>query len=149
MHPYPTWQVVKVSRNVKNEAACQGTPEKEMMMTAITDIPLIKYTACKGKPMIISTGIADAGDIQLAVDACRLTGNNDITLLQCTSSYPAPVELANLRVIPSLAETFGVKSGLPDHTAGSIVAIERHAAWPQPLVRGSENLQSNLWYLQG
>ena len=89
----------------------------------ITDIPLIEYTASKGKPMIISTGIADAGDIQLAVDACRRMGNNDITLLQCTSSYPAPVELANLRMIPNLAETFGVKSGLSDHTPGSIVAV--------------------------
>ncbi len=89
----------------------------------ITDIPLIEYTASKGKPMIISTGIADAGDIQLAVDACRRMGNNDITLLQCTSSYPAPAELANLRMIPNLAETFGVKSGLSDHTPGSTVAV--------------------------
>jgi len=84
---------------------------------------LIEYTASKGKPMIISTGIADAGDIQLAVDTCRKVGNNDITLLQCTSSYPAPVELANLRMIPNLAETFGVKSGLSDHTPGSAVAV--------------------------
>jgi pseudaminic acid synthase len=89
----------------------------------ITDIPLIDYTAAKGKPMIISTGIADAGDIQLAVDACRRLANNDITLLQCTSSYPAPVELANLHMIPNLAETFGVKSGLSDHTPGSTVAV--------------------------
>ena len=89
----------------------------------ITDIPLIEYTASKGKPMIISTGIADAGDIQLAVDACRKVGNKDITLLQCTSSYPAPVEEANLRMIPSLAETFGVKSGLSDHTMGSAVSV--------------------------
>jgi pseudaminic acid synthase len=89
----------------------------------ITDIPLIEYAAAKGKPMVISTGIADAGDIQLAVDACRRAGNDDITLLQCTSSYPAPVELANLRMIPNLAETFRVKSGLSDHTPGSAVAV--------------------------
>jgi pseudaminic acid synthase len=89
----------------------------------ITDIPLIEYTAAKGKPMIISTGIADASDIQSAVDACRCMDNDDITLLQCTSSYPAPVELANLRMIPNLAETFNVKSGLSDHTPGSAVAI--------------------------
>lgn len=89
----------------------------------ITDIPLIEYVASKGKPMILSTGVADAGDIQLAVDACRRMGNNEITLLQCTSSYPAPVELANLRMIPNLAETFGVKSGLSDHTLGSTVAV--------------------------
>jgi len=73
--------------------------------------------------MIISTGIADAGDIQAAVEACRRVGNDEITLLQCTSSYPAPVELANLRMIPNLAETFGVKSGLSDHTPGSAVAV--------------------------
>ena len=57
------------------------------------------------------------------MDACRRVGNNEITLLQCTSSYPAPVELANLRMIPNLAETFGVKSGLSDHTPGSAVAV--------------------------
>ena len=89
----------------------------------ITDIPLIEYAASKGKPMIISTGIADAGDIQMAVDACRRVGNDDITLLQCTSSYPAPVEAANVRMIPNLAETFGVKSGVSDHTMGSAVAV--------------------------
>jgi pseudaminic acid synthase len=89
----------------------------------ITDIPLIEYVAKKQKPVIISTGIASAGDIQAAIDACRRSGNNEITLLQCTSSYPAPVELANLRMIPSLANTFGVKSGLSDHTPGSTVAI--------------------------
>ena len=89
----------------------------------ITDIPLIEYTASKHKPMIISTGIADAGDIQLAVDACRRVGNDEITLLQCTSSYPAPVEHSNLRMIPNLAETFGVKAGLSDHTIGSAAAV--------------------------
>ena len=89
----------------------------------ITDIPLIEYAASKKKPMIISTGIADAGDIQLAVDACRRAENDDITLLQCTSSYPAPVERSNLRMIPNLAETFGVKAGLSDHTIGSAAAV--------------------------
>lgn len=100
-----------------------GVPMYKIASFEITDIPLIEYAAAKGKPMVISTGIADAGDIQLAVDACRRVGNDDITLLQCTSSYPAPVELANLRMIPNLAETFGVKSGLSDHTPGSAVAV--------------------------
>ncbi len=89
----------------------------------ITDIPLIEYTASKGKPMIISTGIATIGEIQDAVDVCRKVGNNDITLLQCTSSYPAPVGAANLSMIPNLSQTFGVKSGLSDHTTGSVVAV--------------------------
>ena len=89
----------------------------------ITDIPLIEYTASKGKPMIISTGIATLADIEAAVDACRRVGNHDITLLKCTSSYPAPVAEANLLTIPNLAETFNVKVGLSDHTLGHAVAI--------------------------
>ena len=89
----------------------------------ITDIPLIEYTASKGKPMIISTGIATLADIEAAVHACRRVGNQNITLLKCTSSYPAPVEEANLLTIPNLAQTFGVKVGLSDHTLGHAVAI--------------------------
>lgn len=89
----------------------------------ITDIPLIEYTASKGKPMIISTGIATLADIDAAVQACRRMGNQDITLLKCTSSYPAPVEEANLLTIPNLAQTFGVKAGLSDHTLGNAIAI--------------------------
>jgi pseudaminic acid synthase len=101
----------------------KNVPWYKIASFEITDIPLIEYTASKKKPIIISTGIADAGDIQLAVDTCRRAGNNDITLLQCTSSYPAPVERSNLRMIPNLAETFGVKSGLSDHTIGSAAAV--------------------------
>ena len=89
----------------------------------ITDIPLIEYAAGKGKPMVISTGIAELEDIQLAVDACRKVGNNDITLLKCISSYPAPIEEANLTMIGDLASRFNVKSGLSDHTIGSIAPI--------------------------
>ena len=89
----------------------------------ITDIPFIEYAAGKGKPMVISTGIAELEDIQLAVDACRKVGNNDITLLKCTSSYPAPIEEANLTMIGDLASRFNVKSGLSDHTIGSIAPI--------------------------
>lgn len=89
----------------------------------ITDIPLIEYAASKGKPMIISTGIATLADIEAAVHACRRVGNSDITLLKCTSSYPAPIDEANLLTIPNLAQTFGVKVGLSDHTLGHAVAI--------------------------
>jgi len=89
----------------------------------ITDIPLIRYTASKGKPMIISTGIAEYEDIKLAVDTCRSVGNNDITILKCTSSYPAPVEEANLIMMAKFAEDFGVKVGLSDHTLGITVPI--------------------------
>lgn len=89
----------------------------------ITDIPLIEYAASKGKPMVLSTGIAEIQDIELALDACRRMGNNDITLLKCTSSYPAPIEEANLCMIQDIAKRFGVKSGLSDHTIGSIAPI--------------------------
>ena len=89
----------------------------------ITDIPLIEYTASKGKPMIISTGIATLADIDAAVQACRRVGNHDITLLKCTSSYPAPVEEANLLTIPNMRQTFGVQVGLSDHTLGEAVAM--------------------------
>jgi pseudaminic acid synthase len=89
----------------------------------ITDIPLIEYAASKMKPMIISTGIATQDEISDAVEICRNTGNNDITLLKCTSSYPAPLEEANLLTIPDMRERFGVKAGLSDHTVGNIAAI--------------------------
>lgn len=89
----------------------------------ITDIPLIEYAASKMKPMVISTGIATEEDIQLALDTCRSVGNDDITLLKCTSSYPAPIENANLCMIRELATRFGVKTGLSDHTIGSLAAI--------------------------
>jgi len=89
----------------------------------ITDIALIEYVARKMKPIIISTGIAVEEDIKLAVDTCRVVGNNDITLLKCTTSYPAPIEEANLCMIDKFAKQFGVKAGLSDHTIGSVAAI--------------------------
>lgn len=89
----------------------------------ITDIPLIEYVAKTMKPIIISTGVALEEDIQLAINTCRNIGNNDITLLKCTSSYPAPIEEANLCMIKDLASRFGVKAGLSDHTLGSLSSI--------------------------
>ena len=89
----------------------------------ITDIPLIEYVAKQGKPIIISTGIASYEDIHLAVETCRKVGNDNITLLKCTSSYPAPVAEANLAMMQQLAIDFKVKIGLSDHTLGSTVPI--------------------------
>jgi pseudaminic acid synthase len=89
----------------------------------ITDYELIRYTASKGKPIIISTGIATIDEIQDAVDICKNEGNSDIILLKCTSAYPAPLEEANLKMIPNLAQTFGVVSGFSDHTIGSTAPI--------------------------
>jgi pseudaminic acid synthase len=73
--------------------------------------------------MILSTGIATLADIEEAVNACRGVGNHDITLLKCTSQYPATPEDANLLTMPNLAQTFGVTVGLSDHTMGQAVAI--------------------------
>jgi len=89
----------------------------------IFDIPLIEYAASKGKPMIISTCLASLSDIEEAVNACRRAGNNEIALLKCTSSYPAPVEEANLLTIPNLRDTFEVTPGLSDHTMGHSAAV--------------------------
>ncbi len=89
----------------------------------ITDIPLIEYAAKKGKPMVISTGIAMPEDIELAVKTCKDAGNNDITLLKCTSSYPAPIEAANLMTMVDMKQRYGVKVGLSDHTMGHDVAV--------------------------
>jgi len=89
----------------------------------ITDIFLIEYVASKQKPIIISTGIAEKQEIFEAVQACRKVGNNDITLLKCTSSYPAPIEQANLKTMVDMRKTFGVKVGLSDHTRGYEVAL--------------------------
>jgi pseudaminic acid synthase len=73
--------------------------------------------------MIISTGVATADEINEALAACRKVGNDDITLLKCTTEYPAPIEKANLKMIPVYKEVFGVKAGLSDHTMGSIVPV--------------------------
>lgn len=89
----------------------------------IVDLPLIRATARTGKPLVISTGTATLAEIGAAVDAARQGGCTDLTLLVCTSSYPASPDEANLRRIPALAELFGVKVGLSDHTLGVGVAV--------------------------
>ena len=100
-----------------------NVPAYKIASFEITDIPLIEYTASKMKPIIISTGIAELADIELAVEACKRVGNHDIALLKCTSSYPAPIEEANMSMIKDLAERFHVVSGLSDHTLGATVPI--------------------------
>jgi N-acetylneuraminate synthase len=87
------------------------------------DLPLIAYVASKRKPMIISTGMANLEEIGEAVGTARENGCEDIVLLHCVSSYPAPDEQSNVRTVPDLAERFGVVSGLSDHTSGSAVAV--------------------------
>lgn len=100
-----------------------NTPAYKIASFEITDIPLIEYVASKGKPIIISTGIAGFDDINLAVETCKKNGNNQIALLKCTSSYPAPIDEANLCMIKDLSKRFEVIAGLSDHTLGSTVPI--------------------------
>ncbi len=89
----------------------------------ITDIPLITYVAKRQKPIIMSTGIATFEEIENAVNACKLEGNHDITLLKCTSQYPSKVEDANIATMVDMAKQFQVKVGLSDHTIGSLCPI--------------------------
>lgn len=100
-----------------------NVPAYKIASFEITDIPLIENVASKGKPVILSTGIATSEDIELALDACHRMGNDDIALLKCTSSYPAPIEEANMAMIPDFKERFKVIPGLSDHTLGSTVPI--------------------------
>lgn len=100
-----------------------NTPAYKIASFEITDIPLIEYVASKKKPVILSTGIAGFEDIELAINSCKKMGNDQIILLKCTSSYPAPIEEANLAMIPDLAKRFGVISGLSDHTLGITVPV--------------------------
>ena len=97
-------------------------PAYKIASFEITDIPLIEYAASKGKPIIISTGIASLEDIELAVKTCLDANNDKIVLLKCTSSYPAPFEEINLNTIPDIKNKFGVVVGLSDHTLGGEVS---------------------------
>lgn len=87
------------------------------------DLPLIKYVAGTGKPMIISTGMADAEEIAEAIDAARAGGCRELAILHCVSGYPAPAEDYNLRTIPDMIQRFGLVTGLSDHTLDNTTAI--------------------------
>lgn len=89
----------------------------------IVDLPLIRYVAQQGKPVLISTGIARRTDIEAAITACREAGNNQLIVLKCTSSYPAPANELNLHTIPAIAREFDVIPGYSDHTMSSTAAI--------------------------
>lgn len=89
----------------------------------LVDIPLIEYTASKGKPMIISCGMGSVEEIGEAIDACKRVGNEQIVLLKCCSEYPANWDDMHVGNIPHMKETFGVNVGLSDHSAGSLAAV--------------------------
>jgi len=98
-------------------------PAYKVASFEIVDLPLIAAIARKGKPIIMSTGMASLAEIEEAVRTVRANGNSPLALLKCTSAYPAPANEANLRTIPHLAQAFNVISGLSDHTLGIAVPV--------------------------
>lgn len=100
-----------------------GAPAFKIASFEATDLPLIAYVARKGKPMIISTGLANLAEIEAAVRTARENGCEQLVLLHCISSYPAPSDQSNLRTMPHLAGAFGVVPGLSDHTHGSATSV--------------------------
>ncbi|MEL7465964.1 MAG: N-acetylneuraminate synthase family protein [Pseudomonadota bacterium] len=105
-----------------DELAAIGAPAMKVASFDLTDLTLITHIAEKGTPVILSTGLADWMDIQRAVDACRAAGNEKIAVLQCTSLYPAPVDLSNLRAMATMRDAFRVTTGYSDHTLGDTVS---------------------------
>jgi N-acetylneuraminate synthase len=98
-------------------------PAFKIASCELIDLPLVRRVARTGKPVILSTGMATLSEIDDAVRMVRETGNNQIALLKCTSSYPATPEEMNLRTIPHLSQAFGLPVGLSDHTLGIPIAI--------------------------
>ncbi len=100
-----------------------GAPAYKIASFEAIDLPLIRYVARTGKPMIISTGMSNAEEIQEAIDAACEGGCTDLAILRCVSGYPAPASDYNLRTIPDMVERFGLITGLSDHTLDNTTAV--------------------------
>lgn len=100
-----------------------GVPVHKIASFEIVDLPLVKKMAETRKPIIMSTGMADLGEIEDAVRTAREHGCEDLLLMHCTSAYPAPASDARLETISHLSEAFGVPVGLSDHTEGTAIPI--------------------------
>jgi pseudaminic acid synthase len=100
-----------------------NAPAYKIASFEAVDLSLIKYAASTGKPMIISTGMADAEEIKDAIEAAREGGCKELAILHCVSGYPAPAEDYNLRTIPDMIDRFGLVTGLSDHTLDNTTAI--------------------------
>lgn len=100
-----------------------AAPAYKIASFEAVDLPLIARVAREGKPMIISTGMAELGEIERAAGTALQNGADGLALLHCISAYPAPIEAANLRTIPDLSAVFGVVVGLSDHTPGTAAAV--------------------------
>src|SRR5690606_21060491 len=100
-----------------------NAPAYKIASCEVVDLPLIKYVAKTGKPMIISTGMANATEIEEAINAAREGGCKELAVLHCVSGYPAPAEDYNLATIPDMIDRFGLITGLSDHTIDNTTAI--------------------------